>query len=480
MASYLNPKTGEVISEEQYRARYGTPPPVSDTAKVAPSEPKKSLGQAAFELGDSITGGKQIGESLYKAGANIGNLITGGPEKFTKNLQKVDVPALIGDYGKAATAVGAAVVPISKAAHPASTSRHIGASELLPRTVDKAAALAKNVGKGAGLGYASDVSGKLKEGEEGTFTPGMGTAIGAALGPLAGAALPGKRAASLPDAAINKGKDMLAAQAAKKVAKGDDQLLELVMSDAGKKKSINAFKLAGQEGGVTEVGGSKKFKIKPTATDKARMESVRGIVDPGKSPVENNTRLNNEIARISKEELEPFLRENPRAFNAQTINAKLRALEMPDLFKTDDSLGKTYDLVRQRMMGAIDRNPKTMEGLWKARKEFDQEVQEQFGDAVFNSEKNTAIKRAIKDMRKEVNTYIADEIGGTEFKDYMAKLNNIYSVRDNVSEKAYKLLGTNKFKRWWDQLSQTQKNIVIYGGGTIAGGKILFGGLGEI
>lgn len=498
------------MTREEYEKKFGKPPPdgifygsstkptsnskrdlvaeiEADRASRNPKKPKKDLLDSATDFATGLFPGKEIGKSLVQAGTNVANLATGGVKKFQQGLDegnRVNVPALIGDYGQAALMTGGAAAPIARAKPLATMTRvPFGAGRAGVDVANLAKnsqniAKAKNIGAGMGIGYAGDVAAGLKEGEsvQDTLTPGLGTILGGVGGGLAGSLT--KNAKQLGDIPDEIAGNVKTGMQARKSAKEEGRLLDLVMSEAGKKRSIQAFRSAGQEGGVSEVKG--RFKVNPTKADRERMEAVRGIVDPSKSAVENNTRLNNEIIRISKEELEPFLRESPRAFNVQTINSRLKSLEMPDLFKTDKTLQNTYNLVRQRMLSSIESNPKTMEGLWKARKQFDQEVQEQFGDAVFNSEKNTAIKRAIRDMRNQVNDYIADEIGGTEFKDYMKKLSNIYVVRDNVAEKAWKQLGTTKFSRWWGGLSQAQRNLILYGGGAIAGSKILFGGAAAV
>lgn len=249
--------------------------------------------------------------------------------------------------------------------------------------------------------------------------------------------------------------------------KADEKLMELIREQPNKRSAIQAFEQAGKPGGVVSKGRTQKYQIEPTDTDRARLEAVRGIVDPKKDVVKNNTLINNEISRTTQEELLPFLQSNPRAFNVATINSRLRSIEMPDLFKADATLQNTYNLVRQRMVNAINANPKTMEGLWNARKQFDREVQDQFGDAAFDSEKNTAIKRAIQDVRRETNAFIGESIGDEQFAQYMQKLTNMYDARDNMSEKAYKLLNSDKYRRKWLALSPRQRAVVLWGTGIV-------------
>jgi hypothetical protein len=69
--------------------------------------------EKAGAIVNAIFPGKQIGESVVKTATNIGNLATGGIDKFEKGLPEntVDVPALAGDYIKAGATVASAVVP---------------------------------------------------------------------------------------------------------------------------------------------------------------------------------------------------------------------------------------------------------------------------------------------------------------------------------------------------------------------------------
>lgn len=129
------------------------------------TQPKKSLVDSIGGGLNAVFGGNQIGKSLVQAGTNVKNLVTGGIPKFEAGLDqgnRVDVPALAGDYLKA----GANFIP--------------GAAQ--------GTKLATKVGVGAATGYAMDVGNKLANKQDSAFTPGAGTAIGAGI-PVAGAVL---------------------------------------------------------------------------------------------------------------------------------------------------------------------------------------------------------------------------------------------------------------------------------------------------
>lgn len=144
------------MTQAQFQQQYGRAP--SHAALDVPQQaPQESLGQKVSGGFDAVFGGKQIGESLVKAGTNVSNLATGGIQKFNAGLpdNTVDVPALAGDYLKA----GSNFIP--------------GAA--------KGTGLAAKTAIGAGTGYAMDVGSNLKNNQPAPFTPGAGTAIMGAL-----------------------------------------------------------------------------------------------------------------------------------------------------------------------------------------------------------------------------------------------------------------------------------------------------------
>lgn len=214
---------------------------------------------------------------------------------------------------------------------------------------------------------------------------------------------------------------------------------------ADKKARISSLE---QTGAVDKkgnpIGGTKQtlmggIQTEPTGRDLARAKDVSGIVKPGAGPVKNLTSLNKEISRISEKEVTPILEKagsvtpiSEKTPGWNTTVQRLADIEKPDIIKADATLDKTYDLVRQRMVDQIQKQPATVKGLWDARIEFDRVVKDQFGDVAFDSEKNTAIKRAVMDMRREVNNIIGER--EPMYKPFMDKLSNLYDARYNIAE----------------------------------------------
>lgn len=317
----------------------------------------------------------------------------------------------------------------------------------------KAGALSGGL-QGAGQGLESSktikgaVTGSLK-----------GAASGATIGAAVGAVVP----------AISKG-----IQKATHVPTQDDlvnEALSVTEKKLNKKGAVQALQRSGLSGGAEEVGGLGQVGVSSGTKDKQVAESVAGIVKKSNSPIANNTAINQEISRISEEEIAPALKARPAPFNTNQIRAKLNKIEMPTMFKTDPQLEKTYSLVKDTALKVINEHPQTTEGLWEARKAIDNEIQKQFGPAIFNPEKSSAVKQAVSDVRQTINDYIAQS--HPEFTDQMSKLSNMYEARSRIADANYKEIidKANKITRWIKDNPKKAKAIGLTGA-TIVGEKL--------
>lgn len=235
----------------------------------------------------------------------------------------------------------------------------------------------------------------------------------------------------------------------KRVArKAERSLLEYIMPKTTRKAG-EATLLGEEERRVAKEGLAGKIKIQPGKRDKEIAETVKGIVDPRKSAQENILSLEKEISRTAEKDVRPFLRANMAPFNQRTLNARLRAIEMPTVFKADKTLSGAYDLVRKRMMDVVAKYPKTTEGLWDARKEFDQIVKREF-PRTYESATDTAVTRAIKDMRRETNKFIIDStpLKDNAFKIGMQRMSDMYEAAENIAEKGAAEVGTTAIGRF--------------------------------
>jgi hypothetical protein len=236
-------------------------------------------------------------------------------------------------------------------------------------------------------------------------------------------------------------------QVVKQAANTAREALELTAPVLNKKASISAFERAGKPGGVETTGKTGKIQYTPTSYDKQVAEAAAPYISKAKNPAQNSHALGTEIERFAEQEVTPFLKNNPRAVNVKTIEADLRSKPIPDLFKTDAVLEKSYELVRNRMIARVKESGGTTFDIWNARKRFDEDVLKEFGDVAFDDVKYTPLNRAIKDMRTGVNDFISQQIGDSTFSEQMSRLNRLYEAKSRIAEKNYKLLGSDKFKR---------------------------------
>ena len=371
----------------------------------------------------------------------VGGQIAGGVSDIFANL----VSPIIGPIFK----------KIGESAKPTEFSKNLGeqfsaAKQLIEQRMEKDPAFAtemRNIGAAGNIGlFLLDAVGL------GEAVTGLKAGVGAGL------------------------KNLAAEKAEQAAVKSLDDALELTKPVLSKSEKIQAFEKAGKPGGVVEEGMLDKVGVTPDARQLSIAESVKDIVSKSKSPVENLAGINTKIADVSENQVRRFLRDNPRAFNNATLNARLRSLEPSDIIKADPVLERTYSLVRERMMDVVDKSPKTMEGLWDARKEFDQIIQKQFGENAFDPNKNSAVKQAYLDMRRTVNDFISEQIGDATFSENMKLLSNMYEARYNIAEQNYKLLDKNTIQRWIKENPAKAKAIGITAG-TIGAGtaaSILF------
>lgn len=242
---------------------------------------------------------------------------------------------------------------------------------------------------------------------------------------------------------------------------GKEAMETVVIGPQGKKKTIAGLERSGAPGGFApddsflgKLAGADKYV--PNQRDYEIAESVRGIVRKSNPPSKNIANINNKIAEVSETVVRPALRANPMPFNVATYANKLKAVEMPDFIKTDESLARTYNIVRDRFIEVARRHPKTKEGLWDARKEIDQVIEQQFGAAGFNPDKYSALQKAILDMRRATNDFIAEGVPNNAFQTGMRDMSNMYSARHNIALDNYALqnkdlltkFAANNPKKW--------------------------------
>lgn len=229
-----------------------------------------------------------------------------------------------------------------------------------------------------------------------------------------------------------------------------------VIGPLGKKQTVASLERSGRQGGYTpdttwlgRLTGADKYV--PTEHDKGVAKSVEGLVSKNNSPAKNITNINSKIAEVSETSVRPALKANPQPFNVKTYAKRLRDVETPDFIKADKPLENTYNMVRERFIKVVQKHPKTKEGLWDARKEIDDVIEEQFGASSFNPDKYSALQRAVLDMRRATNDFIGEGIEDNLFKKEMQNLSRMYEARHNIALENYRVANAGKIEQWVKQ-----------------------------
>ncbi len=282
----------------------------------------------------------------------------------------------------------------------------------------------------------------------------------------------GEGASEIPDAAdrvITGAKNAASATIDALKSRGSqkalDEALDVTKPLLDKKASITALENAGKPGGT---GANLQITNSPHDVEVAK--SVQGLVKKGASAAENNTAINKEISRVSEQEITPFLEKNQAPFNQKTFSAYLdKTVQPANFIKADPVLQSTYDLTKQALMDEVAKYPKTTKGLWDARISFDKVAENQVGKLDPQSEKVSAIKQAVLDVRKAANKFIVDRTPNGEqmFGGQMKRLTNMYEARSNIAENNYKLVNKGFFSRFKVQHPTATK--VLKGAAKLAG-----------
>jgi hypothetical protein len=191
--------------------------------------------------------------------------------------------------------------------------------------------VAKNTALGAGTGYAFDVGANLKEGQRGagTFKPGVGTALGAAFAP-----------ATATLGAVNR-------MASKGAGNGATKSAASFVDDFVSPKQTNNVKAeAIKRGQFNSPGIFKSAQITPSPRDSRLADSVRDVVSPKASLIQNVNAINSKIS-FTNNGVKSYVAENKVPFNTNQLKTKLMSAKEDSklIFASDATAEKTYDAV---------------------------------------------------------------------------------------------------------------------------------------
>lgn len=255
-----------------------------------------------------------------------------------------------------------------------------------------------------------------------------------------------------------------------------------VIGPQGKKSTVSALERSGRPGGyapddsfVGKIVGADKYV--PTKRDIEVAEAVRGVVRKSNTPAKNIANINDKISEVSETVVRPILKANPSPFNVATYAKKLNDVEIPDFIRSDAVLENTYNMVRNRFIEVVRKGVKNKEGLWEARKDIDDIIEQQFGAAGFNPDKYSALQKAMLDMRRATNDFIAEGIPDNAFKTEMQRLSRMYEAKHNIALDNYAIQNKDAIIKWManNPRKATALKLTIGAGALTGGATLLFG-----
>ena len=205
-------------------------------------------------------------------------------------------------------------------------------------------------------------------------------------------------------------------------------------------------------GRVEKPSVFKKAEVKVNKQDIEIANSVNGIVEKGKNPIENIDKIRTEIGKVA-EQTAALPKELDKPLNAQEMNGLIKRFEQAKeessvIFASDKTLENSYDSIGQEFAKLVGEKPPTLSNLLEARKKLDQVIKQKFSNVFSKFSGDNVKANAIKDIRMAVNDFIADSLPeGNQFKALLKKQSNMYRAMDRIAEKSAPKLDQSSVQR---------------------------------
>ena len=313
----------------------------------------------------------------------------------------------------------------------------------------KGASLAGKVAKGVGAGYAYDVASNNAEGQTGakSFTPGIGTAVGAGA-PLLGKAVKALIPKTATENALNK---------ISQVAEN--------MTPTEKKQAIDE----GRQVISKTITGKEKVDYKPSKEIQRASELLSDTLKKGDRENIVVSKVKDKIKELGQG-AETYLKDNIKLIPQKIRDARINTLRN----NASESLSKTdmkyYDEQISLFKKQLDKQPENTYGWYKALKEWETKVGENIPkgkEALMGDVSASGKIRAAKDIRTGVREQISQE--HPEFSGKMYDLMSLYHAKDVSIINASKLKSTSLFERN-PKTGSLLKKVGYVGGVGVVGG----------
>jgi len=232
---------------------------------------------------------------------------------------------------------------------------------------------------------------------------------------------------------------------------------------ASKRVSGKEKVLAYKTGRAKEATLLKSEKIIPTQKEKELGKLAQEIGLKGNTK-KDITKINKAIEQEAKS-LKKTLKESGSIYNKNNVKGVLNKMKKDKTIDLIEPEVKVYEKMIKKFNKMVDsKKNKGIDGLLELRQEFDKWAKSN-SPTIFKNKRGGAY-RAVSSVRDAVNTYIDKNVKGTASS--LAKQRDLYTILDNISEKAAK--GSTKLKP--SKIKVATKKLFPWAGGA-AGLEIL-------
>lgn len=202
--------------------------------------------------------------------------------------------------------------------------------------------------------------------------------------------------------------------------------------------------------GRTTIEGplrSKRVELSPSQKASAsEVLKVRGV-SPKNTIQGNWNAIRDEVTREADKLMRGLKRlEQPSARSSVSSRGRYVQKELDDALDVmaakaahpsvqGDAAKATADMI-EGMKRIAAQNPKTLSGLMKSRREFDQWITQGKGPNFWNSDVGNAIQIGVRDTRREVNNFIAARAPGKGVNRSLRKQHRLLNAMDDIRVKA--------------------------------------------
>lgn len=232
---------------------------------------------------------------------------------------------------------------------------------------------------------------------------------------------------------------------------------------ASKRLSGKEKVLAYKTGRAKEATLLRSEKVIPTQKEKELGKLAQEIGLKGNTQKDIN-KINKAIEQEAKA-LKKTLKESGAIYNKNNVKGVLNKMKKDKTIDLIEPEVKVYEKMIKKFNKMVDsKKNKGIDGLLELRQEFDKWAKSN-SPTIFTNKRGGAY-RAVSSVRDAVNTYIDKNVKGTASS--LAKQRDLYTILDNISEKAAK--GLTKLKP--SKIKVSTKKLFPWAGGA-AGLEIL-------